>query len=240
MSTRGLGPLLDGYGIHINKDAVFDHGAQFRVQVLTQNGEPVWLRHPAIARVVSDNALDAEQRLLDSGFAGFFRMDEVLFPFASSLQLMPDKQPSDVALQVVARSTPATTVETIDPVNMKLRDHWTPKLPVAQRALAAYAQGKLQSAFAGTPLRNPQVPERAPKASRVLVISSSQFITNPFAYAGNGVGSSSGDPQLLSLAQPYTAHLTSTILVIKNTLDWMIGDEDLTAISAKIGTTRKR
>jgi ABC-type uncharacterized transport system involved in gliding motility auxiliary subunit len=239
LSTRGLEPLLDGYGIHMNQDAVFDHGAQFRVQVQTLDSQPVWLRHPAIAHVISDPALEPERRLLDNGFAPFFRIDELILPFASSLRLMRDKQPTDVTLRVVARSTPATTVETTGPVSMKLRERWTPKPPVEQRVLVAYAQGKLQSAFVGKPLTEPRVPERAPNASRVLVISSSQFLTNPFAYAGNGAGTPDGDPKLLALAQPYTKYLTMTILVVKNTLDWMIGEEDLISLSAKVGTRRK-
>jgi hypothetical protein len=65
-------------------------------------------------------------------------------------------------------------------------------------------------------------------------VSSSLFLTNPFAYAGNGPGAGSNDPQLLMLAQPYTKHLTSTIISLKNTLDWMMGDDDLAAASAKL------
>ncbi|HEY2736629.1 MAG TPA: hypothetical protein VGI70_21665, partial [Polyangiales bacterium] len=78
---------------------------------------------------------------------------------------------------------------------------------------------------------------------RVLVISSSEFLTNPFAYAGNGpelggqfqmFGAVGGDQQLLMIAQPYTKYLTATILSLKNTLDWMAGDSDLIAASAKL------
>ena len=43
-----------------------------------------------------------------------------------------------------------------------------------------------------------------------------------------------GDPQLLMFAQPYTKYLTSTIISLKNTLDWMSGDSDLIAASAKL------
>jgi hypothetical protein len=77
----------------------------------------------------------------------------------------------------------------------------------------------------------------------VLVISSSLFLSNPFAYAGNGpdlggqfamFGNVGGDENLLMIAQPYTKHLTNTILSLKNTLDWMSGDTDLIAASAKL------
>lgn len=243
LNTHGMEKLLDGYGIHMNKDAVFDHGAQFRVQVMTQGGQPAWLRHPGIAHVINDSRMDEKDKLLDTSFAGFFRLDEVIFPFPSSLDLKRDKQPADVKLAAVARSTPATSVDKSDTVDMKLRDQWRPKPPQDQRILAAYADGKLKSAFAGSPMEGITTPERAPQASRVLVVSSSLFLTNPFAYAGNGpdlggqfamFGAVGGDPKLLALAQPYTKYLTSTIISLKNTLDWMSGDADLVAASAKL------
>jgi hypothetical protein len=228
----------------MNKDAVFDHGAQFRVQVMTQTGQGQWICHPGIAHVVNDTRMDEKDKLLDTGFAGFFRMDEVILPFPSSLQIKRDKQPADVKIEVVARSTPASSVDKSDTIDMKLREQWRPKPPQEQRILAAYADGKLKSAFAGSPSEEVKpASERAAAPSRVLVVSSSLFLTNPFAYAGNGpelggqfamFGAVGGDPQLLMFAQPYTKYLTSTIISLKNTLDWMSGDSDLIAASAKL------
>src|SRR5450432_1325525 len=243
LSLHGLDKLLPGYGITMNKDAVFDYGAQFRVGVPTQGGV-TWIRHPGIAHVVADQRFDSDNdKLLDTSFAPFFRMDEAIFPFPSSLKLDKSKQPADVKVAAVARTTPATSVVTSDTVDMKLREHWDPKPPQEQRVIAATAIGKLKSAFAGNPSDAVKPAERAPSESRVLVISSSEFLTNPFAYAGNGpdlggqfqmFGAVGGDPQLLMFAQPYTKYLTSTILSLKNTLDWMAGDSDLVAASAKL------
>ena len=243
LSLHGLDKLLPGYGIKMSKDAVFDYGAQFRIGVPTQGGV-TWIRHPGIAHVVSDPRFDGENdKLLDTSFAPFFRMDEAIFPFASSLTLDKSKQPADVKVSAVARTTPATSVLTSDTVDMKLREHWDPKPPQEQRIIAASVVGKLKSAFAGNPSDAVKPAERAPSESRVLVISSSEFLTNPFAYAGNGpelggqfqmFGAVGGDPQLLMFAQPYTKYLTSTILSLKNTLDWMAGDSDLVAASAKL------
>jgi ABC-type uncharacterized transport system involved in gliding motility auxiliary subunit len=243
LNLHGLDKLLPGYGITMNKDAVFDYGAQFRIGVPTQGGV-TWIRHPAIAHVVNDPRMDTDSdKLLDTSFAGFFRMDEAIFPFPSSLTLDKTKQPADVKVAAVARTTPSTSVEKSDTVDMKLREHWDPKPPQEQRIIAATAIGKLKSAFAGKPGDGIAPAERAPSESRVLVISSSEFLTNPFAYAGNGpelggqfqmFGAVGGDPQLLMFAQPYTKYLTSTILSLKNTLDWMAGDSDLVAASAKL------
>ena len=245
LSLHGLDKLLTGYGLDLKKNAVLDNGAQFRIAVRTVTGAGVTIRHPGIAHVVNDPRFDGDEKLLDNSFPAFFRMEEVAFPFPSSIELLRDKQPADVKLYAVARTTPAASVETGDSVDMKMRMEWEPKPPFGQRIIAAVAEGKLKSAFAGTP--NPEgikTKERAPEPSRVLLVASSEFITNPFAYAGNGpemggqfqmMGAIGGDRELQMIAGPYAqAYLTGTILSIKNTLDWMSGDADLLAASAKL------
>jgi ABC-type uncharacterized transport system involved in gliding motility auxiliary subunit len=242
LSTHNLDKLLGGYGIQMNKDAVFDYGAQFRIGVMTQGGMAV-INHPGIAHVVNDPRFDDDEKPLDTAFPAFFRMEEVVFPFPSSLKITPDKQPKDVKVFAVARTTPQTGLEKTDTVDMKLREQWRPKPPQEQRVIAAVAQGKLKSAFSGSPDDSIKPPDRAPADSRVLVISSSHFLGNPFAYAGNGpelggqfqmFGNVGGDETLQAIAQPYTKHLTATIISFKNTLDWMAGDSDLLAASAKL------
>ncbi|HSC86760.1 MAG TPA: GldG family protein [Polyangiaceae bacterium] len=244
LNLHNLDKLLTGYGIEMKKDALFDHGAQFRMPVMTQMGGVGWFRHPGIAHVINDVRFGDEEKLLDTGFPAFFRMDELMFPFPSSLVLLKDKQPADVSLKAVARTTPPTSVVTGDSVDMGVRDAFEPKPPFEQHVIAAEAEGKLKSAFAGKPGDGVEAPERAKESSRVLVISSSQFITNPFAYAGNGpemtgqmaqFAGMGGNQELLMLAQPYAQkYLTPTILSLKNTFDWMTGDADLIAASAKI------
>ena len=244
LDLHGLDKLLAGYGINMKKDAVLDFGAQFRIGVITPGGGIQAIRHPGIAHVVVDPRFEENEQLLDQSFASFFRMDEIVFPFPSSLELLPDKQPSDVKIYAVARSTPATTVATEATIDMKMRPGWKPKPPYEQRIIAATAEGKLKSAFAGGGDQAIKTNERAPQPSRVLVVSASQFLTNPFAYAGNGpdlggqfamFGNVGGDQQLLMIAGQYAnRYLTNTILSVKNTLDWITGDQDLIASSAKI------
>lgn len=49
------------------------------------------------------------------------------------------------------------------------------------------------------------------------------------------MGGMGGDEDLQAISQPYAQkYLTGTILALKNTLDWMSGDTDLIAASAKI------
>lgn len=244
LDLHGLDKLLPGYGIDLKKDAVLDYGAQFRLPVMTQTGSVVSIRDPAIAHVVADPRFEGDEKLLDDGFPAFFRMEEIAFPFPSSIELLKDKQPKDVKLFAVARTTPAAGVDKSATIDMKLKAEWAPKPPFAQHIIAAVAEGKLKSAFAGSKADGITTNEIAPKESRVLVIASSQFLTNPFAYAGNGpdlggqfamMGAIGGDPQLQMFAGPYAQrYLTNTIISVKNTLDWMSGDADLLAASAKI------
>ncbi len=244
LDLHGLEKLTQGYGIDIKKDVVMDYGAQFSFIVPTGTGQFVSIRHPAIARIVDDPRADEKEKLLDTSFAGFFRIPELSFPFPSSVELIRNKQPMDVELKVVARTTAQSTVTTGDTVDLKLKSDWKPKPPFKQQAVAAYAKGKLKSAFAEAKDESIPVPERSEQDSRVLVVASSEFITNPFAYAGNGqemggqfqmMGAVGGDQLLQQVAQPYAErYLMNTIVSVKNTLDWMTGDSDLIEASAKI------
>lgn len=234
LNLHGLDTLTAGYGLNIQKNAVFDFGAEFRLPIMTQGGIAA-IRHPGIAHVTDSPYFDGDEETLDTSFPSFFRLPEVAFPFPSSIEILKDKQPADVKIQVVARTTPNASATSEGPVDMKLRSDWRPKPPFEQRAIAAVAEGKLKSAFGET---------RAPEPSRVLVIASSEFLTNPFAYSGNGpemdgqfamFAGAGGDRDLQMVAQPYAQrYLTQTILSLKNTLDWMSGDADLLAVSAKI------
>jgi len=242
LDLHGLDKLLAGYGITMKKDAVFDYGAQFRVPAMTAGG-PVWIRHPGIVHVVAVERFDEDKRLLDTGFPSFFRIEEMAFPFPSTLELSKEKQP-EATLKVLARTTENATATEGDSVDMKIRRQWSPKPPYAQRIIAAAAEGKLKSAFSEGDNLGVQANAVSPTPSRVMVVSSSQFLTNPFAYSGNGpelggqfamFGNVGGDQELLMFATPYAqSYLTNTILSLKNTLDWISGDTDLLAASAKI------
>jgi ABC-type uncharacterized transport system involved in gliding motility auxiliary subunit len=238
LNLHNLDKLLSGYGLGLKNNVLLDFGAQFQAPIVTAMGLSA-VRYPAVAHIVDDPRLEGDKRTLDTGFAAFFRMPEIAFPYPSSIELLRNKQPADVKLEAVARTTPNTTEITSKTADLSLRSKgWEPKPPFGQHVVAAYAEGKLKSAFA------PENPAVASTPSRVLLIASNEFITNPFAYSGNGpdlggqfamMGGVGGDRQLLSIAGSYAQrYLTNTILSVKNTLDWMTGDADLLAISAKI------
>lgn len=250
IETHGLDKLLDGYGIELRKDVLLDYGRPFRVGVWTQNG-PQTVRFPPILDVQDDFRFTGDEQLIDSSFAAFFRIPEIGFPLASSLGIHRDKQPNVAPekFRVVARSTPRTQKETGSSVDLKPLRPWRPdgKAEFNQFPIAATVEGKLKSAFAGGDKMGVEIPDESASSARVLVISSSQFFANPFARAGNGpdmggdprmammMGGMGGDEQLQQIGQAYAQQIvTNVILVAKNMLDWVTGDVDLLAASAKI------
>ena len=243
LNTRGLEKLLDGYGIEMKNEALLDHGRSVSIPVQTQGGRMVWFRALGVIQAQHDDRLEGDEQLLDTGFAGFFRLDEMSFPFPSTLVPHPEKQP-EATMKVVARTTPNTTVDDSDKVDMKIRVDWQKKGEFGQRAFAIALEGKLKSAFIKNKSEEIKVPDASPAPSRVLVVSAAQFLANPFARAGNPppmppqmamMGSFGGDQDLQAVAWPYARkYLTGTILAFKNIMDWMAGDSDLIAASAKL------
>lgn len=244
LSTHNLEKLLGGYGVDMKKDAVLDWARSVRVPVPTQAGGMTVVRAPAIVQAQPSGDLDAEHQMLDTSFVGFFRIEELSFPFPSSLVADPAKQPG-AKVEVVARTTPAAWVETGDNVDLGIRPDWRAKPPLDQRAIAVAVTGKLKSAMG--PGDGVETPAESKGQSRVLVVSSAQFLANPFARAGNGTQMEGmghmgmqmppvgGDPGLRMISQPYAQkYLTNTIIAFKNTLDWMTGDSDMVAASAKM------
>ncbi len=248
LNTYGLEKLLAGYGFDLKKDAVFDWARSMRLSVPTQSGAVVSIRAPAVVQTETMAGLDDSKQMLDSSFPGFFRLEELTFPFPSTLSINPSKQPA-ATMKVVARTTPASWADTSDNQEVGMKTNWQPKPPLDQRVLAAYVdagtKGKLKSAFGGGDANGVTIPAESEGGNRVLVVASSEFLANPFARSGNGTAMEGqmgmmmppvgGDAGLRQIGGLYAEHfLTNTILAFKNTLDWATGDSDLIATSAKI------
>ncbi|HEY1958021.1 MAG TPA: GldG family protein [Polyangiaceae bacterium] len=247
LSTHNLDKLLDGYGIEMHKDVVLDFGRSFRVTMVTQAGLGS-VRFPQLLEVMDDSRFTGDSQLMDTAFPPFFRMEQVILPFCSSLTLHKDKQPSATDFGVVARSTPHSIDKTDDTVELGLQS-WRPKGEWKQFNVAAHVEGRLKSAFPAGDKQGvdaaPEVPDG--KSARIFVLASSQFTANPFARAGNGQSMQQfggmpmgGDEKLLQIAGPYAdlqrgaSPLLYAIMATKNTLDWLTGDTDLLAVSAKL------
>jgi ABC-type uncharacterized transport system involved in gliding motility auxiliary subunit len=243
LNLHGLDKLLGGYGIDISKDVVLDLSRHVRVIVPTMGGM-AQADLPQVLQVQDDPRYSSNQQLIDTGFAGLFRVQDLAVPFASSLTLHPDKQPS-AKVKVVMRSTESAVHLTGDSADLKPFQKLGSKLKGQKQdqfAIAANVDGTLKSAFEGD--KEGDTPAQSAKPARVFVLASAQFLTNPLARAGNGpdmgqygmmMPNLGGDEQLLAIAGPYTQQfITSTILVFKNTLDWLSGDTDLLASTAKL------
>jgi len=103
--------------------------------------------------------------------------------------------------------------------------------------------GTLKSAFSGDNM-GIEAPGESKGPASVFVISSAQFLANPFARSGNPppmppqmqmMGAMGGDRDLQMIARPYYEEsFPWMVMAFKNTLDWMGGEQDLVATSAKL------
>jgi ABC-type uncharacterized transport system involved in gliding motility auxiliary subunit len=245
MNMHGLDKLLEGYGVAMNKDVVLDIWRHARVVVQTTAGV-AGAELQQVLDVQDDTRFSGDEQLIDSSFPCLFRVEDVAVPFASSLTLKADKQPS-AKMKVVARSSPAAVHLTGDTVDLRPFQKWATKLKGLQQqqyAVGANVEGTLKTAFPEGDKEGVEAPAQSSKPARVFVLASSQFLANPLARAGTGpdmgqfgmmMPNLGGDEQLLMLAGPYAQQfVTGSILVFKNTLDWLTGDTDLLAVSAKI------
>jgi hypothetical protein len=206
LDLHGLDTWLRGYGIEMHADLVLDLAAPVEFVVVSQDGNQSQILYPPVTMIrPSFGTLDAQ-------FEPFADLRELVFPFPSSLALSSGKQPADVHAKVVARSSQHARTETKSPLDLRLRQFRDWKTSTEERTvpLAIALEGRLKSAFSE---------RRAARPSRLLVISSGMFLTNPFAHAGNSVPP---DEQLSVLASAYAKqHLTGMILSVKQVIDWM-------------------
>jgi len=248
LDSHGVEKLLAGYGIEMNKDVVLDLWRRVHVIVPTAAGITP-LDFPQVLQVQDDPRFSGDHQLVDTSFAALFRIEDVVVPFPSSLTLKSSAQPPGVTMRAVLRSSPLAVHLTNDTLDLRPFQKWAPKLKglkQEQFTVGADVEGTLKSAFAGTPGGDLgiAVPEESVKPARVFVVASPQFLANPFARSGAGpdmgqygamMPNAGGDEQLLMAAGPYAQQfITGTILVFKNTLDWISGDTDLLAVSAKL------
>jgi ABC-type uncharacterized transport system involved in gliding motility auxiliary subunit len=244
LNLWGLDKLLGGYGLEMQKDAVIDYGLPLRPVIPTPQGMiPLPVRFPQMPTLIDIPGMAEDEKFIDTSFPSFFRTSQLAFPFASSIQLKKDKQPEAKEFRILARSSPRSQRETTDKVDMKPTRRWAPKGQVQQFALAASVEGTLKSAFQEGDKMGVERPEKSVNGARVLLIASSQFFANPFVRAGQGpdlgpqaamFGGAGGDEELLMISQGYQGNLQNAILSLKNTLDWISGDNDLLASSAKL------
>ncbi len=246
LNLHGLDKLLGGYGVDVDKDVVLDLQRHVRLIVPTSGGIAA-AELQQILEVQDDSRGSDKDQLIDTSFPCLFRVQDVAVPLVSSLTLKADKQPS-AKMHVVMRSSPSAVHLTGESADLRPFQKWASKfkgLKQEQFAIGADVEGTLKSAFPEGDKEGVEAPAQSTKPARVFVIASSEFLANPLARAGNApenmgqmgmmMPNLGGDEQLLMLAGPYAQQfITGSILVFKNTLDWLSGDTDLLAVSAKL------
>jgi ABC-type uncharacterized transport system involved in gliding motility auxiliary subunit len=245
MTLHGLDKLLGGYGVDVDNDVILDLWRHVRIMVPTMGGIAS-AEMPQILDVQDGAVPSGADAFVDTSFPALFRVEDMAVPFASSLSLKTDKQPG-AKMQIVMRSSPAAVHLTGEEIDLHVGQKWAAKLKGQQQrqyAIAADVEGTLKTAFPEGDKQGVDAPAQSAKPARVFVLASSQFFANPLARSGNGqdmgqyaqmMPSLGGDEQLLMLAGPYAQqYITPAILVFKNMLDWLSGDTDLLAVSAKI------
>ncbi|HEY6461488.1 MAG TPA: GldG family protein [Polyangiaceae bacterium] len=169
MSTHGLERLLDGYGIAMNDDVVVDMPAATRVTVPTTQGDVV-AALPQILEAKDDRPPRGDGWLIDTRFLGFFRAEDFVVPFPSSLTIRPEKQPR-ATMSVVLRSTGTATHLTGPTVDLRPFQKWTRKLeglPRQRFAIAADVEGTLTTAFPGGDPQGVETPAPSARAARAV------------------------------------------------------------------------
>ncbi len=242
INSHGLGRLTAGYGIELKDEAILDHASQLTFQAQTTMGQPVLLAAPGIG-IALELPAEKEPRV-DTGFAPFFRIYELPFPFASPLVLKPDAQPS-AKLRVVAHTSGESTIDTRAAKVMALAPAEPATGPFGRYAIAAVADGTLVSAFPKGDNLGVDAASKTTVPSRVLVVASSQFFANPFAVANRQAGTPglvpSGDYMLGQLTNQYSQlHLRKILFAYINTLAWMVDDPDEAELTRMLTPATKK
>lgn len=220
LDAHRLDSLLAHYGIDMQIASVLDARAGLLLP-MTGEQENVFLRVPSIVHI------DQKAATIDSDSPIFFRIEELAVPFASPLVPHAERQP-DAKLTILLHSSPDAATNNTPQQDL----HFGAATPAPngqdRHALAITLEGKLKSAFGNT---------RSTANARLLVVSSSQFLANPYARASNPLPHMatmrSPDPKLEVQATHYArTFLTATIVTFKNLLDWMTNDPRINACSA--------
>lgn len=218
--------FLDGYGIEMASDLVSDPSAQLTL-FTNHGGRNVRVALPGVLLLTGAPGRPKGAGIDDS-FAGFFRLDEVAYPYPSTLVTHPEKQPS-AKMRVVASTSPEATSVSKGAVDLRPGQELAGGA-AKRRDVAVVVEGVLKSSVKGRSSAGDALRDQSASSSRVLVVASPMFLANPLAYAGK---SEPPDQDLQMLSMPYAQrHLTATILALKNVLDWMSGNEALLACSA--------
>ncbi len=232
-APSGLEPLLSAYGVELLPQVIVDPERAFALDVFAEDGAERTLHHPLIPVLGPKD--------LAPSFEPFRGLGQIPFPFASPLALHPEKQPG-AKLSIIGHTSASATRASPTAHSFRFDDAaaWSPEGGAAEQPVAVLVEGLIASAFDSEKVSRSN--------SRLLVISSSAFLVNPFARAGNPppmppqmtmMGPAGGDEKLQAMAAPYSQKFAKVaIATLLNLLDWSSGNGDFAELTAKLVATR--
>jgi hypothetical protein len=244
LDRRGLEKLVSGYGFDVANDVLLDTPISLIWPAATQLGQEV--RLTSLGMIMPSTSSDA---FLDSSFAPFFRVDDLVFPFASPITLHPDRQTS-AKQRAVAKTTKLATIDPRPQKTMFPTQDLPAGGPGEQRVIAASLEGEIATAFPEGDNMGIVTAAKSASASRVLFVASSELFANPYIVSGRSTASSADtlklggsaiDPMMASLANQYSQrYFRPMIFVFKNSLDWLSGEADMAELANTLKPLTKK
>lgn len=205
--------LLIGYGVELEPRLLVGGGNAFSV-VLTGQYPGIFSMHPP-------KTSGARGGVFDSLFQPFTQNDGFTMPFPSPLVVHAKKQPGASFREV---ATIAAPVVTTSPVELGPRDESAAAPGDAQRTVGVAVEGTIRSAY------NAEV---STGNARILVLSSAQFLANPYLRAVPEKGTPGDSPEATDERQTLQSHagthvtvyMAGNMLAFVNSLDWLARED---------------
>lgn len=243
-SGMGLDKLLSGYGVDFKSELLVDR-QQFWTPVLA-GPQGLGIQLPPYPLVLMADG-GRPKTTFDNSFAPFFRLPQVAVPFPTELTVDGNRAGAGVKVSPVLKTSgQILTVQgaAISVHPAKAGEGATGQKPEKREAIVAVnLEGPIKSAFPGGGEGVDGVPVQAAGNARLFIVSSGAFFSNPFQDAGKsamagmmpGMDPNMGaDEELMRYAQIYQRARMASLLVAKQTCDWISQETDLLAVGAKL------
>ncbi|MBL8720017.1 MAG: GldG family protein [Myxococcales bacterium] len=244
-SGMGVDKLLSGYGIDFKAELLVDR-QQFWTPVL-MGPQGMGIQLPPYPLVLMADG-GRPKTTFDNSFAPFFRLPQVAVPFPTEITIDGNRAGGS-AVKVTPVLKTSGQILTVQGASISMHpgkagEGATGQKPEKREAIVGVnLEGPIKSSFPGGGEGVDGVPVQATGNARLFVLSSSAFFSNPFQDAGKsamagmmpGMDPNMGaDEELMRYAQIYQRARMASLLVAKQTCDWISQETDLLAVGAKL------
>ncbi|MBI5359789.1 MAG: Gldg family protein [Planctomycetes bacterium] len=214
---HNLGDLLEHYGVKINTDVIADY--EYQGQVQTRQGNFV-MSQPYVYFVVAVN------KNMNHDHPVTNKMNEVIFPWVSSVELVQGKLAGKKAVELVKTSTNSSAASVSNGVDLQPKMEMPQGSNFSQYTIAVAVTGEFDSFYANKPIPMPPPPKegegpppppsdpnsiikKSPETA-IVVVGDSDFITDNFG-----------------------GRSKSNQIFFQNLIDWLTMGEDLIKIRSR-------